>query len=328
MIQRIAIGVSAVLACVALSGTTARAQDIDELDEGVALETPFERGIEPGVWELGLQIGYIDLSAKLMEASGIIVDLENAQEAIFADMELDGDSGFAPLIRINRNLGTHLSFVNSIGFTIGDYTQKVTGSQEKWKSPVSTNTLTPTEIETGSYFMWRHEHGFAYYPRGRGMVQPFLTAGVGTNHFSINSKYIGGTAGNLAFSYGAGLRIVADDLFSITLEVRNYNTKIQYEVARNYKVIPNLASDGLIAFPTSQLVDVDDMTDAELVAIIDRLDLRQQLGILLTDTGQDIRNKIFADGSELPRRYPRVVSGYEEESYSSLWFSLGFTAAF
>jgi hypothetical protein len=325
MIHRIAFGVCAVLTLMTVS---AQAQDIDDLDEGVALETPFELGIEPGVWELGVQIGYIDFSSRLVAAEGIIIDLENAQDAIFADMELVGDSSFQPLFRLNRSFGSHFEFVNSIGFALGDYTQKITGPQEKWKARDSSNTFTDVEVQTGSYFMWRNEHGITYYPRGRGMVQPFFTAGIGSNNFSVDSEYISGTAGSIAYSWGGGLRIVADDLFSLTLEVRNYHTSTQFEVADNYKVIPNLGADGLISFPTSALADIDDMSDNEIAAIIDRLQLRDSLGLGPNDTGADIRAAILAPDSELPRRLPRVLEGFEKETYSSLWISFGFVAAF
>ncbi len=325
MIQRIAFGVCALLTLLPLS---ARAQDIDDLDEGVALETPFESGIEPNVWELGIQIGYIDFTSRLFGAKGIIVDLENAQDAIFADMEITGDSSFQPLIRINRSIGTHLELVNSIGFAIGDFNQQIIGPQEKWKSRDSSNTLTDLELQRGSYFMWRNEHGLTYYPRGRGRVQPFLTAGAGWNNFSIDSPYLAGSAGAFAFSYGGGLRIVADDLFSVTFEIRNYQTDIQFVPSDKYKVIPNLSADGQISFPTAALEDVDNMSDAEIEAIIDRLDLREDLGFGVNDTGADMRARITADGSELPRRLPREIESFEKESYSSIWFSFGFVAAF
>jgi opacity protein-like surface antigen len=328
MFQRIALGAVAVVAAMALSSSAVHAQDIDELDEGVALETPFELGIEAGVWELGLQIGYIDFSAKLMEAKNVVVDVRDPQDAIFADMELVGDSSFQPLIRVNRNFGTHLEFVNSIGFAIGDYTQKITSPQEKWISATSTNTLTALEIEQGSYFMWRHEHGFTYYPRGKGAFQPFLTAGIGTNHFSVDSAYISGSAGGLAFSYGGGIRVVADDLFSLTLEVRNYQTKAQYDVAQNYEVLPNLAADAEVSFPVSSLANVENLTDQQIEDIVDRLDLREKFQFSPTDTGADMRARFLDPNSDLPRRLPQNVKSFDEQSYSSLWISLGFTASF
>ena len=126
------------------------AQDIDDLDEGVVLETPFEPGIEPGVWELSMQVGYIDFSNKFMGAEGIIIDLEDPQQAIFADMELSGASSFHPQVRVGRTLGNHFVFENSIGFAIGDFEQNVSGAQEKWTDQLGTNEFTEIEREQGS----------------------------------------------------------------------------------------------------------------------------------------------------------------------------------
>lgn len=325
MIRRIALGACALLA---LGAGDAVGQDIDDLDEGVALETPFEPGIESGVWELGVQIGYIDFSSRLFGSENVIVDLEDPQQAIFADMEIRGESSFQPLVRISRTFGEHFVFENAIGFAIGDYEQTISSDITKWKSREGSNELTEKEYEAGSYFMWRHEHSIVYYPRGRGAVQPYVTGGVGTNHLAVDSAYVEGGSGALAFSYGAGIRWVADELFSLTLEVRNYHTSIQFDVAQEYQELPNLNADGLVSFPTATLTDIGNMTDDEIEGIIDRLELRENFGFDENDTGATMREAILDPENELPRTLPTPVESFDEESYSSLWISLGFVAAF
>ncbi len=319
-----------------LFAPAASAQDIDELDEDVVLEAPFEPGIEAGKWEFSLLFGYVDLSHTLMQADGIVVDVEGANEAIFGDMELAGESSFHPQLRINRNFGQHLALVNTVGFAIGDFQQSVSNDQERWLDPLDAgNVLTDLELEKGSYFVWMHDHALTWYPRGQGRLQPYLVGGVGTQFYFVDSRYIDGMASGLTFSYGAGLRVVGDDLFSLQIEVRNYQTAIQYDVDPIFETRQNLDGNALIDFPVSRLVPGDTLTEEQVRAIADQLGLDVETTVtpevdvdwlLPTPDPNDDPGRLIYQNSAV--RIPQLYPGFEEQSYSNLLISVGFTASF
>jgi hypothetical protein len=305
-----------ILACAA---PRAFAQPSDDLDEGVVIEEPFLAGIEPWTWELGLQVGYVDLNKTLLAVPSIVVDVENPADAIFADMELGGEWSFMPQVRVNYNLGRHWSFMNGVGFSIGDFLQSVSEDQEKWRNPDSVNTLTEEEIEKGSYFIFNHEHGLAFYPRGwwildhitsaEGAVQPFLSVLAGTQSIYLDSDYVTDRTSTFQLSYGGGLRIVGDDLYSISIEARYYHSKVQYGVDSYFREVIGLDGQSRVKFPVGQL-----HRTADLVA----------------QYGQDFVDKIVEqlglDGTE--DKLPVAPDSYEKRNFNNLWISVGFVAAF
>lgn len=305
----------AVATALLVTAAPAWAQDIDDLDEGVVMETPFEPGVEAGVWEISVQVGYLNLDKILVQSPNVVVDVENPSDAIFAPMELRGELSFSPQLKVNRTFGNNFAVENSFGFAIGDFQQSVGSDQTAWTlaGSVSTNTLTEQEIEAGSYFMWFHEHSLVYYPRGEGRIQPYLGLGIGTQHYAVDSAYIEGNASSLAFSYGAGVRVVADDLYSFRVEVRNYHSAIQYEVAEQFRPDQvNLTGDGIVGFPVAELRELANLSDAERA------------------TAEALWNQLELDPDQFSSQIavPYPVESLEEESYSSLWFSIGFVAAF
>jgi hypothetical protein len=299
------------LALIMMAPAPSAAQEAAELDEGVAVETPFVVGVEPGVWELGLQVGYLNLNHRLFGATAIVVDVEDPSTAIFGDMEVSGESSFHPQLKINRTFGRHFAFESALGFTVGDYQQSVVeGSLELWIDPSDPgNELTDLERERGSYFMWMYEGSGVWYPLGEGRVQPFVTGGVGFQQYNIDSKYLGGASSSVAFSYGGGLRVIGDDLYSFRLEVRNYHTSIQFDVAQEFIEVPNLTADGLVRFPVSRLVNRSELSEEEYDRILAELEL-DQVGLQ-------------------PARVPvRYAEQFAKEAFSNLWISIGFVAAF
>jgi len=295
---------------------TAWAQDLDDLDEGVVMETPFEAGVEPSVWEISMQIGYLNLDQVLLSANGIVVDVENPSDVIFASMDLRGELSFSPHIRVNRTFGNHFAIENTFGFAIGNFQQSVSDDQVKWtfNEQISNNTLTEQEIEAGSYFMWLHEHSVAYYPRGEGRIQPYLTAGIGSQHLYVDSDYIDGGSTSLGISYGGGLRVVGDDLYSFRIEVRNYHSTVSFDTNEQFRPDQvNLTGDGIVGFPVSHLRELASLTPEER-ATAERL--WEQLEL---DQIQDIDQQLLV---------PMPIESYEDQSLASLWVSLGFVAAF
>lgn len=283
--------------------------DLDDLDEGVVLEDPFVYGVQPNKWGLTILFGYRDVSNTLLQAQGIIVDVEFPDDVSFADMKLTGEQSFSPQVRLSRTFGRHFGIEVGGGFSLGDFSQTIEGELTNWTDPESDNEVTETEIQSGSFWLWTGELSGVWYPRGKGVVQPYVIGGAGVDWFDIDSVYIDGASSSVAFSYGLGLKLVGDELYSIRLEVRNYHGTLENKVGATFRTLPNLSADALIDFPVSKLVDRADLTQAEIDAIFAALDLDP-------------------NGLEDLTVLPVPYDGYEKESYSNLWFSIGFEATF
>lgn len=283
--------------------------DLDDLDEGVVLEEPFEYGIQPNTWGLSAHFGYLNVSNVLLRAQGIVVDVEFPDEASFSDMSLEGQLSFSPQIRLTRTIGRHWGIEAGAGFALGDFEQKLTGDLTNWVDRQGDNTVTETELQKGSYWIWQGEISAVWYPRGKGVFQPYLIGGGGGNLFDIDSSYIDGSTAGLFFSYGGGIKLVGDELYSIRIEVRNYHSNLNHEVGATFRELPNLSADALVQYPVSQLRDQSELTQAEIDAILAKLDLDP--------------NAIDAQ-TPLPVPYEQ----YDNEAFSNLWISLGFEATF
>ncbi len=300
-----------------LCALPAAAQDIDDLDEGVVLEKPFELGIEPNSWEISLYFGNLNYDQVLLTTPGIILDVEDPQDILYGDSELSGETSFSPQMRVGRSFGRHLALEAAFGFSIGDFVQTATNFVT-WRDPNSDNDLTDVESEKGSYFVYMHELAGVYYPRGKGRLQPYLIGSLGQNFWQLDSNYVDGIANSLVYSYGAGLRVVGDDLYSFRLEVRRYSTTIQHQVNDVFITAPSLDGRSLIDIPVSRLRSVADsgFTEEQILALLDALDLNPD--DFVNANGE------FPPDLLLPVPYEEL----QEESYDSIYLSAGFTAAF
>lgn len=303
--------------------TTSSAQDLDDLDdldEGVVLEEVFEPGIEPNKWEISVMFGATDLATVMLESPAIIVDIEEPGDFIMADMELTGEQSFSPGLRMSRTLGRHFALEGSAFFAVGDFEQTLTGFQQKFTDPQSDNELTEQEREKGSYFKWNTELNGIWYPRGEGRIQPYVIGGVGYQFMELDSVYVDGMSSAPVFSYGAGLRIVGDDLYSFRVEVRNFHSTQSFEAAREFATIVAPNGGGLFDIPIFQLQDFGnieldengDPVDPELRELFDSLGITAQE---FTEVGAPLPN------------FTRDVE-YDDTTFSSLFVSVGFVATF
>jgi hypothetical protein len=216
-----------------LSTGISRAQDLDNLDdlesldEDVVTEKPFEAGIDTDKWELSFQIGFMDLAQTLFQADQIVVKW-NSKGKIFGDMEVTGKSSFSPQVRISRNWG-HLGWQGTVGLCLADFSQSVSNTKERSISGNQGDViLLETDLETGSLALWYHDFSLVYNVKTKGRILPYVLGGVGAQYWFVDSAYINDTRPALTYSIGGGIRIVGDDLFSVTLEVRNYFSKVEH----------------------------------------------------------------------------------------------------
>lgn len=283
----------------------------DELDEGVVMETPFVVGVEGDKWEAGLLVGYLDLNHTLMGADNVIIDIETPDDLLFGNMKMEGDLGFTPKLMLNRSFGNHFVLENSLSFAFGSFSQKLSSGTQAWINPTSENTLTENEIESGSYFALIQDHSLTWFPRGEGRILPFGSVGAGTHWYELDSDYVaGGLHGGFGFSYGVGVRVVGDDLYSLRIEVRRYHSQVEFPVAKRWRNQQNIDGNAILDVPVFELVETSTLSEEEIESIYSLLEL--------SDPGDGAR----------PLFMPRLLDSFESENYTSLYFSIGFTAAF
>jgi len=258
--------------------------DLESLDEDVVTEKAFEAGIEVDKWELTIQLGFMQVPKPLYQADQILVKW-NSKGKLFGDMQIEGESSFSPQFRIGRNWG-HIGWQSTFGMTMGDFSQNITNIEERSLSGNPGDiTLGENDPEIGSLVLWYHDQALIYNIRTRGHIIPYVMGGIGAQYWVIDSAYIKGADPAITYSFGGGIRIVADDLFSVVFEVRDYLSTVQHQ---------------------SSAIFLEDQVDPE--------DDTRLIDVPLTQTDET--------GQEIPFR------GFEEESYSTLWYSIGIIANF
>ena len=264
--------------------------DLDDLDEGVVLEEVFEPGVEPNTWEISASFGQADFAQDLLESERIIVDVEESEDFIVADMKLAGEASFHPIVRIGRTLGRNFALEVGGGFAVGDFEQELTSDPIKLTDPLSDNELTEEEREKGSYFSMTGELNALWYPRGEGRVQPYVIGSIGQQLMELDSVYVDGLSSSIQYSYGAGLRVIGDDLYSFRLEIRNSHSTLSFDASDEFVTIVEPNGGGLIDVELGQL------------------------------------DETVTEGGVNARLDPNV--SYDDVSLSTLSFTLGFVAAF
>lgn len=328
-----ALSLALLIAAGLLAPGTTNAQDLDDLDdldEGVVLEEVFEPGIEANAWEVSVMFGAMDLAQDLLEANAIIVDIEEPGDFIMADMKLAGEQSFAPGITIGRTIGRNFAIEAQAMFAVGDFEQSLVGESRKYTDPNSDNELSVEESEKGSYFQWNTSLQGLWYPRGEGRFQPYLIGGIGKQFMELDSVYIDDIASSTVFSYGAGLRIVGDDLYSFRFEVRNFQATQSFAPATRFATIVAPNGGGVFEIPTfvqeggtnatitAELDEDGQLVDPELAALFESLGLSPANFLPEDSEG--------ATTVDIPA-FSREVS-YGDVDFSTLYFSVGFTAAF
>jgi len=201
--------------------------DLEDLDQDVVTEKPFEPGITVDKWEVQLQIGFMSLTNTLFGADQIIVKWDAAGK-LFADMTIDGSSSFSPQIRFGRNWG-HIGWQSTLGMAMGNFTQRVSNVTERSVSGRPGEVvLDETDPETGSLVMWYQDQALVYNILTKGRVIPYVLGGIGAQYWVIDSTYIFNSQAAFTYSFGGGIRIVGDELFSVVFEIRDYVATVQH----------------------------------------------------------------------------------------------------
>ena len=227
-----------------------------QIDDGITEElvetVKYIPAIEKGAWSLSMTLGYFNMNKTLMAHPNLIY--KATDEALsYADVSLENQAAFNPILRIGYNLTTWLALELQGGITFAQYEAKLVNP--RWVSPEGGTPAPVTDIgefdaEVRSSTIIIGNVNAVVYPLnlngdGTGRWHPYVTGGAGMATYSLDSDYIDDPASGLNINGGLGLKLIADDLISLRMEVLYQFHTIQFEPAEHFdsqdsgtKIIP------------------------------------------------------------------------------------------
>ncbi len=218
---------------------TGGADDIE--DKPVEVWVP---GLHKGDIEVVLGIGFMDLGATILEHDQIIYKF-NTDATFWGDVQLNGQSAFAPTLRLGYHLTNGLGIEGWSGISLSEYTSTIVNRHMRLNKPDATIIDNPalTEFDSEHRSLLTIQTGInaVLYPLDMsdptGRWHPFVTAGVGNIWYSMNSNYTNSAASSLDLNFGGGLRFLADKNISLRLDVVMHHNTLQWTPTDHFLVL-------------------------------------------------------------------------------------------
>ncbi len=211
----------------------------NDLNLGEEEATAWDPVIRAGDIEISLAVGFLSMNTTLLKHDQIIYKY-NTEDTFWGDVELKGESAFAPTLRIGYGLTNWFGLESWYGVGISEYTSSITNTHSRKNeqgAPVVDNPpLGEFDAEARSLITLQAGINAIVYPlaiRGEGMgrLHPYLTGGVGNMWYNMNSNYTKGTASAMDLNFGGGLRLLADKNISIRFEVLLHRNTLEWTPA-------------------------------------------------------------------------------------------------
>lgn len=196
-----------------------------EADSATVLEK-WEPRIEPGKFEASLMLGYLGLSKTLLQHDQMIYKA-TSELFYYGDVTLKGESAFTPFLHLGYNVNEFLAVEAQFGMSFSEYNSTITNP-----AAVNPEGGTPVVVEEIGEFDPEHRsvlgvfttvnavvYPLSFRNEGRGRWHPYLTAGVGGAQYDLDSNYTDEAATSFNTTFGAGIRLIADDMISLRFEV-------------------------------------------------------------------------------------------------------------
>ena len=214
----------------------AAARDLDLAEEAAAVWDPV---IRAGDVEVSLAVGFMSMNTTLLQHDQMIYKY-NTEATFWGDVELKGESAFAPILRIGYGVTKWLGLESWFGVGISEYSSNITNSRSRKNEPdapvVENPPLGEFDAERRSLITLQAGLNATIYPLaivgdGTGRLHPYLTGGVGNMWYSMNSNYTKDMASAKDLNFGGGLRLLADKNISVRLEVLMHRNTLQWTPA-------------------------------------------------------------------------------------------------
>ncbi len=220
--------------------------------DSVAAEVRYEPGIEPGKFELSLTLGFTGLTKTLLQHDQIIYKA-TSEFFYYGDVTLEGESAFTPFLHLGYNLNPYLAVEAQFGMAFSEYNSTIENARA-----VNPEGGSPEEVTEIGEFDPEHRSVLGIYANlhallyplnigndGKGRWHPYVTVGVGGAQYDMDSNYTDDAASAFNTSFGAGIRLIADDMISVRFEILQMIHDIEFAPAEYF----DTRDDGTVRVP-------------------------------------------------------------------------------
>lgn len=195
--------------------------------------------LEKGTLDVSLSIGFLNLNTTLLQYDQIIYKY-TTESTFWGDVELKGQSAFAPTIRIGYNITGWLAVEGWTGMSVSEYTSNVENRRSRKNEPgapiVENPPLGEFDAEKRSLITLQAGANLTIYPLDiigdrEGRLHPFITGGAGSMWYSANSNYVKDMASAVDVNLGLGLLFLADSNVSVRLEAVAHRNELDWTPA-------------------------------------------------------------------------------------------------
>jgi hypothetical protein len=234
-------------------------EDVAEEEAEEEVEAVYEPRIEPGRWGVSLTLGYQTVSGTMFEHPNLIYKVDD-EAFYYADVSVDGESAFNPILRGMYNLTTWFALEGQLGVSFAEYTADISDPfsiDPEGGTPAEVEELGEFDLENRSTLIATGNVNGVFYPfnldgDGRGRWHPYLTGGVGYVVYNMDSDWIDDPASAINVNLGAGLQVIADDIISVRLEALYSLHTIEFEPGQFFQE----RDEGTVKIP---VYDFDDL---------------------------------------------------------------------
>lgn len=223
--------------------------------------------LEAGRLETSLSLGFLGLETTLLAHPQIIYKFTN-EETFWGDVELQGQSAFNPIVRMNYNLTHWFALESLFGFSVSDYEAQITNrhvrANEENASIIDDPPLGEFDAERRSVITLETGFNALLYPlniggNGIGRWHPFLLGGIDRIWYDLNSSYTDQTSASWNYLTGIGVRFIADDLISVRLDMVYSTTEVQFMPAEDFDVL----EEGTLRIPVYEYPEIGPETPVQ-----------------------------------------------------------------
>ena len=242
----------------------AAARDLDLAEEEAAVWDPV---IRAGDIEISLAVGFLSMNTTLLQHDQMIYKY-NTEATFWGDVELKGESAFAPTLRLGYGLTNWFGLESWFGVGISEYTSTISNTHSRKNEPgapvVDNPPLGEFDAEARSLITLQAGLNATIYPLaiggdGTGRLHPYLTGGVGNMWYSMNSNYTKDMASAMDLNFGGGLRLLADKNISVRIEVLMHRNTLEWTPADYFMEL----NEGTTLVPLNEYPVQDDGSIAE-----------------------------------------------------------------
>lgn len=212
-------------------------------------QVEYEPIIDERTLEASVTLGFWLLDKTLLQHDNIIYKYTD-EDTYFGDVAIKGQSAFNPQVRLNYNLFPWFSLEPVFGVSVSEYTATVGRPRSLSNQAVGGGDVSLEDVEgigeydaenrsiitlsTGLNAVF-YPHDYGNFAKGR--WHPYVQGGFTRTWLSINSDYTGDSASAWDVNGGGGIRLVADRLISIRLEVLFHHMTVDFVPKDSFRVL-------------------------------------------------------------------------------------------